>query len=78
MSEKILKALMQLFSIVANVKDISKNSREIVQAFLEQQLNQELVHEYLLLFDQFLEKQNTSRDGKKEAEENIRKFCQGT
>ena len=65
MSEKILKALMQLFAIVANVKDISKNSREIVKAFLELQLNQELVNEYLLLFDEFLDKQNTSRDGRK-------------
>jgi ABC-type multidrug transport system ATPase subunit len=65
MSEKILKALMQLFAIVANVKDISKNSREIVKAFLDQQLNQELVEEYLTFFDAFLEKQNTSRDGTK-------------
>jgi ABC-type multidrug transport system ATPase subunit len=65
MSEKILKALMQLFAIVANVKDISKNSREIVKAFLDQQLNQELVEEYLVLFDHFLEKQNTQKDGRK-------------
>ena len=55
MSERILKALMQLFAIVAKVDGITNTGRDIVQAFLKQQLNQELVDEYLKLFDQFLE-----------------------
>ena len=54
MSERILKALMQLFAIVAKVDGITNTGRDIVQAFLKQQLNQELVDEYLKLFDQFL------------------------
>lgn len=65
MSERILKALMQLFAIVADVEDISKNSRKIVASFLKEQLNRELVEEYLKLFDQFLEEQSRKKDGTK-------------
>ncbi|MEO6884086.1 MAG: ATP-binding cassette domain-containing protein [Bacteroidia bacterium] len=55
MSERILKALMQLFAIIARVDGITNNGREIVQSFLKQQLNQELVDQYLVIFDGFLE-----------------------
>lgn len=55
MSERILKALMQLFAIIARVDGITNNGRAIVESFLKQQLNQELVDEYLSLFDQFLD-----------------------
>ena len=65
MSERILKALMQLFSIVADAEDISGKSRKIVESFLTQQLNQELVEEYLKLFDEFLEAKTRKADGKK-------------
>jgi ABC-type multidrug transport system ATPase subunit/uncharacterized tellurite resistance protein B-like protein len=65
MSERILKALMQLFSIVSDAEDISGNSRKIVKSFLEQQLNQQLVDEYLKLYDEFIEaKTRKSKDGK--------------
>ncbi|PJA07037.1 MAG: ABC transporter [Flavobacteriales bacterium CG_4_10_14_0_2_um_filter_32_8] len=65
MSERILKALMQLFSIVSEAEDISDNSRKIVASFLKQQLNQQLVDEYLKLYDQFIEaKTKKSKDGK--------------
>ena len=63
MSERILKALMQLFSIVADAEDI--NSRKIVESFLKQQLNQQLVREYLKLYDEFIEAKNKkSKSGK--------------
>jgi ABC-type multidrug transport system ATPase subunit len=66
MSERILKALMQLFSIVSEAEDISDNSRRIVESFLKQQLNQQLVDEYLKLYDDFIEaKTRKSKDGKK-------------
>ncbi len=58
MSERILKALMQLFSIVADAEDISNNSRRIVESFLIQQLNKQLVDEYLTLYDEFIEAKN--------------------
>ena len=55
MSERILKALMQMFAIIARVDGIDDNGRLIVQSFLKQQLNQELVDQYLAIFDDFLE-----------------------
>src|ERR1035438_3353223 len=55
MSERILKALMQLFAIIARVDGVNNTGRDIVQSFLKQQLNQELVDQYLALFDEFLE-----------------------
>ena len=65
MSERILKALMQLFSIVSEAEDISVNSRNIVETFLKQQLNQQLVDEYLKLYDEFIEaKTRKSKNGK--------------
>jgi ABC-type multidrug transport system ATPase subunit len=57
MSEKILKALMQLFAIIAKVDGVTVNGRNVVQVFLKQQLNQDLVDEYLKLFDLHLEEQ---------------------
>lgn len=65
MSEKILKALMQLFAIIAKVDGVTNNGREIVQSFLKQQLNQEMVDEYLKLFDQFLEAHHHLSDSTK-------------
>ncbi len=53
MSERILKALMQLFAIIAGSRSSSRSGRKIVESFLNQQLNEELVEEYLKLFDGF-------------------------
>ncbi len=53
MSERILKALMQLFAIIAGPGSSSRSGRKIVESFLNQQLNEELVEEYLKLFDGF-------------------------
>lgn len=65
MSERILKALMQLFSIVSEANEISDNSRTIVESFLKQQLNQQLVDEYLKLYDEFIEAKNQKSDSEK-------------
>ena len=51
MSEKILKALMQLFAIGAGLEKKTFQSRAVVEAFLKQQLNTSSVLEYLSLFD---------------------------
>lgn len=71
MSEKILKALMQLFAIIAKVDGVTANGRNVVQLFLKQQLNQDLVEEYLKLFDEFLaaqpERKRATDDTKKRA-----------
>ncbi len=52
MSEEILKALMQLFAIIAKQDDgVETNERDYVLNFLTQQLNDEAIEEYIALFD---------------------------
>ncbi len=52
MSEEILKALMQLFAIIAKQDDgVKENEREFVRVFLKQQVSETKVVEYLALFD---------------------------
>ncbi len=53
MSEKILKALMELFALVVKQDGgILANEREYVMKFLNKQLPRESVDEYLALFDE--------------------------
>lgn len=63
MSERILRALMQLFAIIAKVDEVtdptseaieSSNGRRIVEAFLRTELNDELLQRYIQLFDELL------------------------
>ncbi len=51
MSQQILRALMQLFAIIARPESNKKDRRSVVEAFLKRQLNLELVNEYLEIFD---------------------------
>ena len=55
MSERILRALMQMFAIIARVDGITNTGRSIVQSYLRQQLNEEQVEKYLKIFDEYLE-----------------------
>ncbi|PLX05143.1 MAG: ABC transporter [Marinilabiliales bacterium] len=66
MSESILKALMRLFAIIANFDkdDESSSGKKIVGDYLKQQLNQELVDEYLGLFEEYMAVHH-SKKGKK-------------
>ncbi len=68
MSERILKALMQLFAIIAGPRSSNRNGRNIVESFLNQQLNEDLVDEYLKLFDGFyaLYQKKQSQKGRQE------------
>lgn len=59
MSERILRALMQMFAIIAKVDGVTNTGRAIVESFLKQQLNQEQVETYLKIFDEFIEAQQT-------------------
>ena len=63
MSERILRALMQLFAIIAKVDEVSEvtpeaiessNGRRIIEGFLRSELNNELINHYIQLFDEFL------------------------
>lgn len=53
MSEQILKALMQLFAIIAHPTSDAKDRRAIVESFLKRQLNQEAVKIYLKVFNDY-------------------------
>jgi ABC-type multidrug transport system ATPase subunit len=56
MVEPVLKALVQLFALISDVRDISEISireRDIVRLFLSRQLNNEMVNKYMELFDEY-------------------------
>ncbi|MCE3278297.1 MAG: transporter related protein [Bacteroidetes bacterium] len=65
MSEKILRALMRLFAIIAKSDENSSDAREIVQSYLKQQLNKEQVDEYLNVYEDYLKQQNEGAEGEK-------------
>ena len=54
MSEKILKALMQLFAIIANREQLSDEARSIVVTFLRRQVSQSQQEYYLNFFDEYI------------------------
>jgi ABC transport system ATP-binding/permease protein len=56
MSEKILKALMELFAIISGPGGNGIDRRSVVKAFLVRQFNRELVNDYLKIFDLYYEK----------------------
>jgi len=63
MSERILKALMQLFAIIARPESNAEERRSVVGSFLRQQLNIELVNEYLKVFNNYYDQyQVTQKD----------------
>lgn len=64
MSEKILEALMQLFAIIARPESSAADRRAVVESFLSKQLNQELVTEFLVVYDSYYKKY-TEEDEKK-------------
>jgi ABC-type multidrug transport system ATPase subunit len=87
MSESVLKALMQLFAIIAHVnKDgVSTKSRSIVESYLKLQLSQTQVEEYLAVFDQYIEihqggvnKQDGARERKRTSSNSVKvlRICQ--
>jgi len=76
MSESILKALMQLFAIIARPVTAEEaedsdyqDRRKVVEEFLNNQLNQDLVKEYIKVFDYYYnlyqEKQSEKTKSKK-------------
>ncbi|MBI9059251.1 MAG: ATP-binding cassette domain-containing protein [Labilibaculum sp.] len=64
MSERILKALMQLFAIIAHPKSSAIERRRMVSKYLKQQLDNETAEEYIRLYDQHYE-ENQKRTNRK-------------
>jgi len=71
MSEKILKALMQLFAIIARPESNESDRRDVVESFLKRQLNKELVAEYLKVFDGYY---HISQEKQKEKQKQKRRI----
>jgi len=62
MSEKILRALIQLFALAANAERLSAQSRLVVEALLRQQLSSDLVAQYLAIFNEYISAQEIKRE----------------
>lgn len=68
MSEEILKALMQLFGLIAKQDGgVESNETEYVKTFLAQQLNAEAVNEYFNLFINYTSDERQSRQTDEES-----------
>ena len=66
MSDKILRALIQLFAIIGKRDEVhGSESRNTVALFLKHALNSEQVTEYLELYDSFLMTYTNNNDGEK-------------
>jgi len=68
MSEKLLKAMMQLFAIIADIDELNNKSRIVVEHFLKQRLALDQVEIYLGHYDKYLEthhKVSTKKEGKR-------------
>lgn len=80
MSEQILKALMELFAIIARPESDASDRRTVVGSFLKRMLNQELVNDYLKVFDEYYFKHQTlhvERGAKRIGPDSVKilKFC---
>jgi ABC-type multidrug transport system ATPase subunit len=71
MSEKILKALMQLFAIIARPDSSRSDRRTVVESYLKKQLNHEIVQEYLKVFDEYY---TLHQEKQKESDKRIRRI----
>lgn len=75
MSEEILKALMQLFAIIAKQDEgVESTQVEYVKNFLQQQLNDEKVKEYFQLFKQYSGMEEGGNNTEGEEEKSTRKL----
>jgi ABC-type multidrug transport system ATPase subunit len=61
MSTRILRALMQLFSLIASPDEDVEARKIIVKSFLEELLNKEQIDDYLDLYDKFVKQYRLRR-----------------
>ena len=66
MSDKILKALLQLFAILGKAKEGVGDSRRTVYFFLKQILNAEQVEDYIKIYNEFLLSHENNNEGEKQ------------
>ena len=75
MSEELLKALMKLFAMASDVDDITQESRNIVESYLTQELNSELVPTYLELYDKNIKEIHHGEGADALADRNVIEVC---
>ncbi len=75
MSEQILKALMQLFAIIARPESNTEDRKDVVESFLKKQLNEDLVSVYLSIFENYY---NTYQDKQKHSDKQRRFISAGS
>lgn len=73
MSEELLKAIIQLFAIVAKER-ITEDERSNIKEFLGLHLNHELTRYYLNLFDDFCKTSNRSAEDALETDADTKQF----
>ncbi|MGE0589630.1 MAG: ATP-binding cassette domain-containing protein [Cyclobacteriaceae bacterium] len=73
MSEELLKAIIQLFAIVAKER-ITEDERANIKEFLSLHLNQELTRHYMALFDDFCKTANRTAPETKVMDEDTQQF----
>lgn len=73
MSEELLKAIIQLFAIVAKER-ITEDERANIKEFLGLHLNQELTRYYLNLFDEFCKSVNRHEGAVLNIDEDTQQF----
>ena len=61
MSEQLLKAIIQLFAIIAKEGSVTYNERLTIKEFLERQLNRSGVSKFMELFDQLVLERESER-----------------
>ena len=77
MSEEILKALTQLFAIITKQDGgVTEKERDFVIGFFQQELDQDSIKEYLVLYDEFVgyNKEDNAEGEKAEGEKKERKL----
>ncbi|MBD79775.1 MAG: ABC transporter [Crocinitomicaceae bacterium] len=77
MSEELLKALMKLFALASDVDDLNHQSRVIVENYLKQELNAQLVPTYVELYDKYIQEIHHGNQSSEEAlsTENVKEVC---
>jgi len=71
MSERILKALMHLFALIARPESNIEERKQVVGQFLKQQLNAKLVNDYLKVFDYYYKIYQEKQSKKKKLAKSI-------
>jgi len=75
MSEEVLKALMQLFAIIAKQDEgVETKEREYVKNFLTQQLNEEASEEYYALFESYSNPKEGEENGEETKQDALNDF----